>query len=363
MLVESNGQFHKDAVSRSFRFGADEHLYSGFFYIPGCRAGEESVRYVQKALEETGKIPFEEMRGNYVYCVRRGSGEQLLFPSGSLMSCVYISDHAASTGLAEHMRLLNSLGVSLTFQIDALCEYYTLGAVHFEKTLVQQVTLLPNDHYVRFREGRMELLPKNIRGMDGENRLKDPQEFFAQLAHAVSQERVAQAVTGGYDSRMVFAQLNKRTEVTPFISTSRPKGGEYTIAQKVAEAGGKQLLLLEEEPIKLTEELLRQALDEIDWDQPFNLSCIPVLRFTHILQKEGFSLHLNGDGGVLHKDWYWMQDLPFYHRRHTNLRQLYHQRIAQFAEVRALGSKLRPFYESQEERILLRLRTYVKPTK
>lgn len=361
MLIESSGQFHEDSVAQSFAFGADEHLYSGFFYVPGYRAGEESVQYVQRALEKTGEIPFDEMRGNYIYCVRRGNGEQFFFPSGSLMSCLYVSEYAASSGFAEHLRFLNEKDVPLTFQVEALCEYCSLGNVFFEKTLAAQITLLPNDHYVRFWDGKMEVLPKGIRGIDGETSLSNPQEFFAQLAYAASGEKVAQAVTGGYDSRMVFAQLNGRMELTPFISTSRPKKGEYLISQKVAEAGGKELLIIDEKKLTLTEELLRQALDEQDWDRPFNFGALSILYFNNILRERGFTLHLSGDGGGRHTDWEWMPDLPFYHRRHTNLQKYYRQRIVHLSGSEVLGPRLQEVSAAQEERFLLRLREYLRP--
>ena len=46
------------------------------------------------------------------------------------------------------------------------------------------------------------------------------------------------------------------------------------------------------------------------------------------LDEQRVNLQLTGDSGILHKDWEWMQDLPFYHKRKTAFRTFYRHRIA-----------------------------------
>lgn len=64
--------------------------------------------------------------------------------------------------------------------------------------------------------------------------------------------------------------------------------------------------------------------------------------------------------GVLHKDWEWMQDLPFYHRKKTNIRRYYHQRIACQYKENNLGSRLIPFAKVQEANFIKKLSVYKK---
>ena len=78
------------------------------------------------------------------------------------------------------------------------------------------------------------------------------------------------------------------------------------------------------------------------------------------LMNEGYTVQISGDGGVLHKDWEWMQDLPFYHKKHTNLKRFYHQRIAYELDAKFLGPALSPLFSTQEQRFIDQMKPYVK---
>ena len=80
--------------------------------------------------------------------------------------------------------------------------------------------------------------------------------------------------------------------------------------------------------------------------------------FKKHLGEKNTILFLTGDGGALHKDWEWMQDLPFYHRRKTNLNRFYDQRIEFLKYNNYLGEKLCPVYTNQKKRILAHLKEY-----
>lgn len=362
MILESTGDLTPTEDFIQYRWKEDVHYVSGFFYIAGFRAGEESCVQVQQALEKTGVPPFEQMRGAFHYCIRRRDGRTFLFSCNSNLHCLYVGGHAAATGFEELLRHLQMRGETVSFDMESLCECYTLGRVFFEKTLAEQISVLSNEKYILYTPaGSLEILDKGVSGLDGKSGVSDPAAYFSDIARAASGLRVAQALTGGYDSRMVFSQLNGQMPLSAFLATNLLDGAEYRYAKRVADAGGKDLRVFQTEKPALTEDLLTQLMEEADWAVPLSLDGdVRTHSFRRRLREEEFQLEFTGDGGVLHKDWEWMQDLPFYHRKGTNLKRFYHQRIAFEENAPALGPLLKDVYARQEERIIFQLRPYVR---
>ena len=65
MILERNGTLHLTEDFSAYQLDGDTHYVNGFFYIPGFLAGKESCAQVEKALQETGSIPFKKMRGAF----------------------------------------------------------------------------------------------------------------------------------------------------------------------------------------------------------------------------------------------------------------------------------------------------------
>ena len=162
MILERNGTLLPTDDFTQYTFGSDVHYVNGFFYIPGFLAGEESSRQVQRILEETGSVPFDQMYGAFSYCIRRANGEIFFFPCNSEMHALYISGDTVGSGFLEMLSHLRETGRSLTFCQDSVCEYCTLGTVYFRKTFVNEVSILPNDSYAHWVDGTMEVCSKEL---------------------------------------------------------------------------------------------------------------------------------------------------------------------------------------------------------
>lgn len=78
------------------------------------------------------------------------------------------------------------------------------------------------------------------------------------------------------------------------------------------------------------------------------------------LDEQRVNLQLTGDSGILHKDWEWMQDLPFYHKRKTDLRKFYRQRIAFAVRAPFCGEFIDDAYRNQEDYFLKEMEKYKK---
>ncbi len=77
---------------------------------------------------------------------------------------------------------------------------------------------------------------------------------------------------------------------------------------------------------KITEDYLYQLFRYNQTFLSFN-SSIRIEGFTRYRKQKGYNIRVTGDGGVLHKDWWWTQDFPFYNKKKVDLNRFYRQRI------------------------------------
>lgn len=221
----------------------------------------------------------------------------------------------------------------------------------------------PNYVYIHKPSHSLSLREKGITDIDGEPSINDPQEYFDGLVHALQDEKVSLSLTGGYDSRTLFANLYKRIPLKIFFSTNLPieQDIEAQAGQKVADAAGLPYTLYRTDKPEISEEFLRELIENQDGDCLQSIeSETRIHNFRQKLINEGYTLQISGDGGVLHKDWEWMQDLPFYHKKHTDLKRFYWQRIAYECDSKSLGRELAELYRTQEQRFIDQMKPYVK---
>lgn len=361
MLITKNGELQLDTdqlLEQSFE--GERHYVKGFFYLHGLQSGEESIAAVAHVRKNGKTLPFLKMFGSYTYLIRQEDGEIIFFSGNSLMSCLYVSDAAVSDSYLQLLEYHKEQRLPLRFNTDSVCEYYTMGNLYFDKTFTSEIRILPNDHYVRFSKGVMTFCNKSLGIFEAKSSFSSAQEYYDGLAHALGNQRVSSALTGGYDSRLIFAELQNQIPMHVFFSANiKTKDGE--VAQRVAKSVGAELEVIHTEQPKLSESLLEKIILTGDGIQPISIdSDCRTIGFREKLSGDGYTVQLTGDGGVLHKDWEWMQDLPFYRRKKTNLAKYYSQRLAHSCSAPQLGKRLKPIYETQRERIIQQLAPYVK---
>lgn len=205
------------------------------------------------------------------------------------------------------------------------------------------------------------LREKGITGIDGPSSINNPEEYFTSLAFAIQNEKVSLSLTGGYDSRTLFANLYKRIPLKIFISASSDDDLEPSIGRKIADIAGLPYTIYKTEKPELSEKFMLDQIEDQDGDCLQGMESVSRINgFRHKLMNEGYTLQISGDGGVLHKDWEWMQDLPFYHKKHTDIKRFYHQRIAFECDSKFLGPSLAGIYKTQEQRFIEQMKPYVK---
>lgn len=331
--------------------------YLGIIYTLGKKAGKESMFHIAEQLELNKKIPFSDIYGAYVVVIEEKNEKYTFFTDNSNMRCLFISEESISNSFLDIVE--NQERNEL--DINAVCEFLVLGNNYFGKTLINDIRLSDSNQYYVVEENKITSYDKKIGGIDTKSKIEDFSKFLEQMAYSISDYNTTLSLTGGYDSRMIFAALNNKINLNVFISGDNEKDNDIIVADKVAKAAGNKLeRIYSKEPI-LNEEYIENMFNDADGINPFlNEHFFRVNSFIKDISEKRYSLYLTGDGGVLHKDWWWMQDLPFYKIKRCNLRRFYKQRIGYGKTDDIFGSKIKNIYHGLEENFINQLKTYVK---
>lgn len=335
--------------------------WAGLPYYPGTPPGEPSVRRLLARVAEVGVLDAaQELCGLYFLAlVHRPTGKCHVFVDGGGMSFAFRAKDAVSTSFLDLARLLG-LGRD-DIDPDAVVEFLNAGMVFFGRTLFPQIRRIAWDEVVTFSaEGEVEVLRKPADDI-GAPPHTDFVTHFAEIAADFRDERCSLDLTGGVDSRFVAALLahfGLDFEVTVSGAEDHP---DVVISRRLAAILGRE------------HHLTPHCLDDLEADLPilFRISdgMQDVLRLHRLWQHNqrriarGATLAINGDAGNFYKDFLWMQDFPFYHRKRSNLPRLYDFRIVAvpFPE-RALAPDYRPASRDLRPRVLAGLEDYVDST-
>lgn len=332
----------------------------GFIFIDGFKAGEESIKKILDEFEINTKIPFIKLRGAYSIIIEiENKDEVYAFTDNSNQNCMFYYKQYLSNRF-DYLR--DVLGKDIRWNDTAVCEYLSLGKVLFDKTFIENIFILNSEQYVVCNGNELEIYDKGIGKIYDSIEGFDPIYFFKNVAHALNDEKYVNALTGGYDSRLVTVLLNKWGSVYPMICSNIPNNPEEKTSRKVCNSLKKELNVIKIPKPSIKEKEIKKLLElddvaPFDFDGNYVQSC-----FKMKMQQEGRDLFITGDGGVLHKDWEWMQDFPFYHKKHTNLERFYKQRIEYIDYSDALGEKLLGVYSVQKERIIEKMKEYLRGT-
>jgi len=357
MRIDCHKQYKNK--ERFIKITHEGYYYNGVIFMRGKRAGRETIEALIQEIETTGSIPYLKLYGAFSCVVQYPNDRIVAFTDNSNMHCFYWNQTEIGS---DFLDMIYGRGFSL--DAEAICEQIVLGSIFEGKTAFKEVRVSRFDKYYMIENGSIIEKNKGIGDIDGDSTIKDPIDFFADIAYALSGKKVAAALTGGYDSRMVVACLYKKLNLDLFISGDRAQDLDIVYSKKVAKALNRPLEIISTPKVEYTEAFLKDLLFKADGSQPcFSESSWRIRNFYEDRKKRQYDIILTGDGGPRHKSWYWIQDFPFYHKKKTDLQRFYNQRIRLYGKRPGyLSDRLIREYEILEPRIIDSMKSYCKST-
>lgn len=311
---------------------AEAHDYTahwtGLVFFDGIRAGADSVKQLMRELSDGISITnaADRLRGLFFIVVEDKRRNQIFAftdPSGLLH--VFHSDSAVSTSfldLAAHHRLC-----SRDIDVIQLVEFLHFGYLSFARTFFNLIARMNPGQIACFHNDsdKISFIPGPSQDIAGEPR-HSLEQLIESFSRSVAAEHVSVDLTGGIDSRLIAVLLSSVGLRFEAAVRGEPDSSEVLTAQSVADQLGVNLHIHPNDASNFETSI--PSLFRIS-DGLFDL-CVAhgPLQVQEDRRRRGITLMISGVGGELFKDFWWLQDFPFYGWKRPDLAKLYVYRIA-----------------------------------
>jgi len=316
---------------------ADVHLletpkhaiyWSGFIYAHGKSSGIDSVQRFAEALANGLLKALNCLKGVYMVVVAdKVTGDAYAFVDSSGLFHAFYSSRGVSSSF---LKLAAHHGSDFPeLSPEALVQFFHFGHVPFGSTFFKEINRLDGDQIVRISSaGTVSLMYKNSRAL-GSEPARDFETQLESFASSVAAEKVSIDLTGGIDSRLLAVILEYFGLPFELAVSGSDDHEDVAIAREVATVLNRQLYVTHHKVADFESSL--PTLFEV-CDGLFNVANgHGPLQHQRERRARGATLMITGAGGELFKDFWWLQDFPFYRQRSSHLNRLYSTRIVPVA--------------------------------
>ncbi|GBD39784.1 hypothetical protein HRbin37_02070 [bacterium HR37] len=323
----------KDSISS---FGHLDHCWEdsdylfcwkGMVFIEGIPCGVDSIKEFSKEVRRLGlQKACCILKGCYFIVIkdkRRNAFYSFIDNSGLFQA--FHSDKAICTSF---LKLVKWEGLSkVNLNKEAVVEFIHFGNIFFNKTFFDLIKKIPRQSILSFsEEGKICFSEKLIPDLDEKNDKFSFLDFFEGFVSSIKDEKVSIDLTGGIDSRLLAVLLDYFGLEFETAVVGIRGNQDIEIAKEVASI------------LKHDIHITYHSIDNLEKDlyELFAmcdglcniLKCHTQLQDNRGRLHRGVSLKLSGAGGELYKDFWWLQDFPFYKKKRANLERLFDLRIA-----------------------------------
>lgn len=300
-----------------------EIAWRGFVYLDVAPAGEASIRKFAEAIGSNLATAAATLKGVYFVAGReKATNRTFAFVDTGGLYHAYYSPHCVGTSFLDIVSLEKLRPEDL--DSDAVAEFLQFGSIYDGKTLFSQIRKIDPDVIVEARsDGATAIFKKPIADIS-EAPSRTLEELLHSLSQSIANEKVSLDLTGGIDSRLLATAFSYFGMPFELAASGVEATEDVEIARKVAYTLQRDFFLT------------RHAPRHTNWNDVFALSdgLFDLGKSDRPLQLQqdraarGVTLAVSGAGGELFKDFWWLQDFPFYARKKPNLERLYAMRFA-----------------------------------
>lgn len=248
--------------------------------------------------------------------------------------------------------------------ISAIYNFLVYGALYFEDTFIEGIQK-KFSHQNNIIDSKLGFVPEKAQDFTlfEEAIVKNPErlfiDFFEKRKHFFDGKKISVDLTGGIDSRLIATILNYlEVPFDSFYSLEVGSAKESEIVKSVAKELKVDLKLFNNLDNKNSIDFLFEKGDGL-WD----VFAIESLVNSQSWRKEQkYDLVVTGVGGELYKDFWWLQDFPFYNKSKANLEKLINFRMYPMKGMSKWWSEEKVRAEDYENDFRLRLKKYISDT-
>jgi hypothetical protein len=299
--------------------------FQGFIYIPYIKSGIESIKKILAEIEGNMIDNIHNIKGNYfIFIINKSTNYKYFFVDNSGIFKAFIHENVISTSLLELAKYLNFDSSKLNF--NAIVDFLHFGFTYFHQTFFENIRRINKNEIITYTDNNEQTTAdKELEEINQPIDL-DIIDFFQGFSESIKKEKISLDLTGGTDSRLIVSLLNYFS--TDFeLAVSGTKGHkDIDIAGNISEILKKSFFVSYHNIEDITGDSLRNLFyltdaqtDILNYHRKYQL----------ILHRKerGFDMQITGAGGELYKDFWWLQDFPFYNKKNADIEKLYHLRI------------------------------------
>jgi len=266
--------------------------------------------------------PHGKAMGHHAVILRKG-GETEIVPDGFGGFLVFY-DSAGRIASSSFLAVASALD-RMTLSMQGACEYVFDGVVSGNATVFDEILLAPVNATIAVGEKGLEIrrrplpAPMTVSAEPFESMVGRSMElldcYFAGVAKSFG-DRVTCALSGGYDSRLILAML-RRHGISPRVYVYGPPGDkDVCLARAIAEGEGFALEIVDKDkqlafgPSEFGAVAADNFLasDGYTWSGIFTNGAERAQRASRV---SGNALALNGGGGEIWRNFFYLLDRPY----------------------------------------------------
>lgn len=316
---------NNDSAIEQFSNDQYEIYYKGLVFVSGKKQGDESIEYIINNIIKSNTPTFSPIFGNYfIYLVDKASNTQYFFTDNSgIFKCFKYKDYISTSflELIDHVQnfTINDLNA------DGIIEFFRYGFPYFNQTLLKGIERIDGKYYYKTTNKKTEKLGKGLSQINEAGDI-DIKQFFNDLIYATSNKNTSLDLTGGFDSRLILSFFSKAKSKFELAISGLKNNADIKIANKIVAKNNNAFYptyhTVSEKSIHDLESIFKLSdgqIDVIDYHRNHQLNSDR--------KKRNIELQISGVGGELYKDFWWLQDFPFYNKRKADIEKLYKLRI------------------------------------
>lgn len=358
IIQEGKIVYDKDGKINRINTSAYDIYYKGLIFVSGKKCGRESIEYIITDLLKQEDLRFHEIFGNYfIYIVDYKNKKQYIFTDNSGIFKAYKYKNGISTSFLELVDYFDEITIE-NLDYNSISEFFHFGFSYFENTFIKEIKRIDANDFFVFENGNNQLKEKKINPINTLPCIKI-ENFYADLIYAIKDIKTSLDLTGGFDSRLILSFFNKAKATFELAISGLSNNSDINIARKIATIIKKDFF----PTFHSTEQLTAKDLLKIFTQSDSQIDIIDYHRNSQLNQdrlSRNVEIQISGAGGELYKDFWWLQDFPFYNNKKTNLEKLYNYRIESSVFPHSiLSEKLKKHSLTLKENTISRLKTYV----
>ena len=299
--------------------------FQGLIYIPYIKSGIESVKKILAGIKQNKINNIHNIKGNYfIFINNKSNNYKYFFVDNSGIFKAFKHENVISTSLLELAKYLNLDSSKLNF--TAIVEFLHFGFTYFDRTFFENIRRInKNEIIIYTHNNELAIEDKKLEEINQPIDL-DISNFFQGFHEAVKEKKISLDLTGGTDSRLIACLLNYLDTDFELAVSGTEGHKDIDIARNISGILKKSFFVSYHNIEDITGDSLRNLFyltdaqtDILNYHRKYQL----------ILQRKerGIDMQITGAGGELYKDFWWLQDFPFYNKKNAAIEKLYSLRI------------------------------------